>query len=79
MTVPREAFVGIDAAKMRNAVAIAEAGRDGEVRYIGEIDASPDSMKRLIGKSASKYNQLHFCYEAGPNGYGLHRLTQLEQ
>jgi transposase len=50
MTVLREAFVGIDAAKMRNAVAIADAGRDGEVRYIGEIDASPDSMKRFIGK-----------------------------
>lgn len=74
MTILREAFVGIDAAKMRNAVAIAEAGRDGEVRYIGEIDASPDSMKRLIGKLASKYDRLHFCYEAGPTGYGLHRL-----
>lgn len=74
MAILKEAFVGIDAAKMRNAVAIADAGRDGEVRYIGEIDASPDSMKRFIGKLASKYERLHFCYEAGPTGYGLHRL-----
>src|SRR5512133_2405697 len=74
MTALREAFVGIDAAKLRNAVAIADAGRDGEVRYIGEIDASPDSMKRFIGKLASKYERLHFCYEAGPTGYGLYRL-----
>jgi len=27
-----------------------------------------------MGKLASKYDQLHFCYEAGPTGYGLHRL-----
>lgn len=74
MTPLREAFVGIDAAKLRNAVAIADAGRDGEIRYIGEIDAAPCSMKRLIGKLATKYERLHFCYEAGPTGYGLHRL-----
>ena len=70
MTVSREAFVGLDAAKLRNAVAIAEAGRDGEVRYVGEIDASADSMKRFIGKLASKSERLHFCYEAGPTGTG---------
>jgi hypothetical protein len=33
-------FVGIDVAKRRNAVAIADAGRDGEIRYMGgEHDA----------------------------------------
>ena len=37
-----EAFVGIDTAKARNAVAIAEGGRKGEIRYLGEIDATPD-------------------------------------
>lgn len=74
MTQLREAFVGIDAAKLRNAVAIADAGRDGEVRYIGEIDAAPCSMKRLIGKLATKDERLHFCWKAGPTGYGLHRL-----
>src|SRR5579859_7110306 len=74
----QEVFVGIDAAKLRNAVAIADAGRDGEIRYIGEVDASPESMRRLIGKLASKYDRLHFCYEAGPTGYGLHRqITEL--
>jgi transposase len=74
MALHGEAFVGIDAAKLRNAVAIADAGRDGEVRYFGEVDASSESTKRLIGRLASKYEQLHFCYEAGPTGYGLHRL-----
>ena len=33
-----EAFDGIDTAKARNAVAIAEGGRKGEIRYLGEID-----------------------------------------
>ncbi len=35
----REAFVGIDVAKLRNAVAVADGGRMGEVRYLGEFDA----------------------------------------
>ena len=74
MALIGEAFVGIDAAKLRNAVAIADAGRDGEVRYFGEVDASSESMRRLIGKLASKYERLHFCYEAEPIAYGLHRL-----
>src|ERR1700676_3823469 len=74
MSFLNEAYIGIDVAKLRNAVAIAEAGREGEIRYIGEVDASPESMKRLVVKFASKYARLHFCYEAGPTGYGLHRL-----
>lgn len=43
----REAFVGIDVAKLRNAVAIADAGRNGEVRFFGEVDASAASMRRV--------------------------------
>jgi transposase len=74
MAEAREAFIGIDAAKLRNAVAIADAGRDGEVRFLGEVDASPEGMRRLAAKLAAKYDRLHFCYEAGPTGYGLHRL-----
>ena len=33
-----EVFVGLDTSKLRNAVAIAEGGRNGEVRYLGEIE-----------------------------------------
>lgn len=70
----REVFVGIDAAKARNAIALAEAGRGGEIRFLGEVDASPESMRRIIKRIAGKYRRSHFCYEAGPTGYGLHRL-----
>jgi transposase len=69
-----EIFVGIDVAKLRNAVTIADPGRDDDVWYFGEVDASEDSMRRLIKKPAAKHERLHFCYEAGPTGYGLHRL-----
>ena len=73
MAVPKEVFVGIDVAKLRNAVAIAEAGRDGEIRYMGEFDASPEGVTRLIRKLAARHGKLHVCYEAGPTGYGLYR------
>lgn len=72
----REAFVGIDVAKLRNAIAIADGGREGEVRFLGEVDASHASMSRLIQRIAAKVDCTHFCYEAGPTGYGLYRLIR---
>ncbi len=59
-------------------MAIADDGRDGEVRYLGEIDNSPDAVRKLVAKLSRQYERLHFCYEAGSTGYGLHRqLTDL--
>jgi transposase len=73
-----EAFVAFDTSKLRNAVAIAEAGRAGEVRFVGEIDSSPAATSKLVKKLAAKYERLTFCYEAGPTGYGLYRqITHL--
>lgn len=63
-----EAFIGIDTSKLRNAVAIADAGRTGEVRYQGEIDTVDAATRKLIAKLAAKYTRLTFCYEAGPTG-----------
>jgi transposase len=31
-------------------------------------------MRRLLAKLAAKYDRVHCCHEAGPTGYGLHRL-----
>jgi transposase len=42
-----EAFVGIDTAKARNAVAIAEAARNGEVRHLGEVDNTVEAAGEL--------------------------------
>ncbi len=68
-----EVFVGIDSAKARNAVAVAESGRGGEIRYLGEFDNTPDAVIKLVRKLADRYETVHFCYEAGPTGYGLYR------
>ena len=71
-----EAFIGIDTSKLKNAVAIAEGGRDGEVRYLGEIDTTDGATRKLVAKLAAKYRKVTFCYEAGPTGYGLYRLIK---
>ena len=72
------AYVALDTHKETIAIAVAEAGRSGEVRFHGEIPNRPDAVRRLIEKLAGKYVRLSVCYEAGPCGYGLHRqITQL--
>src|SRR5215213_11131366 len=73
MTEDSTVYVGIDAAKAKHAVAVAEPGRRGEVRYLGEIAASPEAVRKLITRLAAKHGKLHVCYEAGPTGYGLYR------
>jgi transposase len=67
------AYVALDTSKLRNAVAIAEAGRDGEIRYLGEIDNAPAATAKLARRLAKKHAALTFAYEAGPTGYGLYR------
>ncbi len=68
-----EAFVAFDTSKLRNAVAIADGGRAGEVRFLGAIENTGPATAKLVRKLAAKYERLTFCYEAGPTGYGLHR------
>ena len=76
MTDHSEAFVAFDTSKLSNAVAIAEGGRTGEVRFLGEIETTEAAVVRLLKKLAGKYAQLTLCYEAGPTGYGLYRLIK---
>lgn len=73
MTNHSEVFVAFDTSKLRNAVAIADAGRSGEVRFVGEIENSGTATTKLVRKLAARYERLTFCYEAGPTGYGLYR------
>jgi transposase len=65
--------VGLDTHKAKIAVAVAEPGRSGEVRFVGEIANRPDAVRCLIERLAEKHGQLKVCYEAGPCGYGLQR------
>ncbi len=45
-----EVYVGLDTSKLKISVAIADAGRDGEVRFFGDIDSSPEAVGRLVAK-----------------------------
>jgi transposase len=68
-----EVFVAFDVAKKKHAVAIAEGGRTGEVRFLGDVENSPLPIERTIKRLAGRYDRLHICFEAGPTGYGLYR------
>lgn len=66
-------FVGLDVHKARVSVALAESGRDSEVRYWGEIASTTAALDRLVARLARPGRELQFCYEAGPCGYGVYR------
>jgi transposase len=69
-------FLGLDVHADTIAVAIAEDGRDGDVRSLGIIANEPTAIRKLIQKLGTK--QLEACYEAGPTGYVLYwQLTEL--
>src|SRR5262249_5026696 len=46
-----EVFVAFDTSKLRNAVAIAEAGRAGEVRFLGEIENTAEAITKLVRRT----------------------------
>jgi transposase len=52
-------------------VAIADGGRGGEVRFLGDVDSSPVMVPRLIRKLTGRYTKL--LLRRGPTGYGLYR------
>jgi transposase len=68
-----EVYVGLDTSKLKISVAVAAAGRDGEVRFLGDIDSTPEAVERLVRKLEKRHRRLCFAYEAGPTGYGLQR------
>ena len=65
-------YVGMDVHKDSISVAVAAAGR-AEARFYGKIDNKPEAIRRLISALAPSGQRLHFCYEAGPCGYGICR------
>ena len=71
-----EVYVAFDTAKLKHAVAIAEGGRGGEIRFVGEVENRPATIERLIKKLAGRHKKLQVCFEAGPTGYGLYRQMQ---
>jgi len=65
-------FVGLDDSKATISVAVADEGRDGEIRRFGTIENSPEALKKLV-RRLGRPKSLYFVYEAGPGGYGIYR------
>ena len=75
-------FVGLDVHKESIAVALADEGRDGEVRSYGSISGDLQALEKLLGRICKAHGitkeQLRVVYEAGPCGYVIvRRLHQL--
>jgi transposase len=49
-----EAYVGIDTSKSCNAIAIADGGRGGEVRYLGDFPATEAGDPKARGQACSE-------------------------
>lgn len=66
-------FIGLDVHKATISVAVADGERGGEVRSWGVIPHRAGDIQKVVEKLGASGRHLHFCYEAGPCGYGLYR------
>jgi len=66
-------FVGMDVHKATVAIAVAEPGRNGDVRFIGNVPNKSATVVALLRKLQQKHGAIECAYEAGPCGYTLYR------
>lgn len=67
------AFIGLDVHKAVVSAAIAEAGRQGEVRHLGGFENTPVAVAKLARRISRRHGAVEFVYEAGSCGYSIHR------
>jgi transposase len=69
----RSMFVGMDVHKETIDISIAEGGRQGEVRHYGVIATDVEAIDKVVRALHAPSRVVHFVYEAGPCGFGIHR------
>jgi len=69
-------YVGLDVHKDTTVIAVADGGRDGEVRLYGEISSDLGALEKVLRKLGGEGITLHVVYEAGPTGFVLYRRLQ---
>ena len=59
-------FIGLDIHSKAISVAIADEGREGEVRHYGTIENTFEVIDKVIKKLTATSVELKFIYQAGP-------------
>ncbi|MGI8603207.1 MAG: hypothetical protein ACR2OZ_09420 [Verrucomicrobiales bacterium] len=62
-------YVGMDVHSWEIHIAVAEVGRNVEVRHYGTISGDFHAVEKAMSRLGHPKKELKVCYEAGPHGF----------